>query len=156
MTGLTVLNRGTGTEQDRYRRAVSQIIGDIQKATGADLCDIAEAIDVSSATVCNAYNKRSDLNAMYLARLGKAYGGAFLNPYLALIGIQAAPIERKQKKDLLPVLTRASHKIAMARDPDGPGGATEVPQERKSYLPDLKELQHEIGCTVAEIEEALA
>lgn len=155
MNAHRVIHSGDGTEQDQYRKAVAQIIGDIQRATKLDMCLIADAIEVDKKTILNAFNKRSDLGAIYLKRLGCKFGGAFLNPYLALIGIQATPIDPKAARDILPLATKVSHKVACARDPAGPGGAVEVPQERAAYLPDLKQLHHEAGCLIPQIEAAL-
>lgn len=149
MTGNKVL-----CADSDYRSAVSIIISDIQRVHGASLHEIADRIDCSLGTVSNAINRKADLNATYLARLGKAYGGAFLNPYFALFGSQASPIEDKAKVDVLPLLSRASLKIAEARDPAGPGGVVEVPQERVGYINDLKALQRETACLIAEIEGA--
>lgn len=139
-------------ETDAYRCAVATIIRDIQRSLRKSLVEIAEDIDVSLGTISNAVNGKADLNATYLARLGAKYGGAFLNPYLNLFDVQAAPIKRRPHRDILPILTLATHEIAKARDPGGPGGATEVPQERRGYLPKLKEVQHEVGCLISEIE----
>lgn len=154
MTAPTVLRTDCGTSG--YRSAVATIIADIERATGDTLIDIAENIDASRDTISNAKNKKSDLSAVFLARLGARYGGAFLNPYLALFQTQAAPLDKRAKRDVLPLITRVTHKIACARDPAGPGGTAEVPQEKSAYLPDLKELNHELGCQIAEIEEALS
>jgi len=152
MTAYTVLRDMPSS--DSFRCAVATIIGDIERATGEPLCMIADRIDASLGTISNAKNRKADLNATYLARLGAVYGGAFLNPYLALFDAQAAPIEKKAKRDILPIVTKVAHKIALARDPSGPGGATEVPQEKRGYLHDLKELQHEAGCLISEVEAA--
>jgi len=150
MTAFKVLHAAATT--DAYRSAVETIIRDIQRTTGDTLIDIAENIGSSLGTISNAVNRKADLNATYLARIGQCYGGGFLNPYLAMFDAQAAPIKRKPQKDVLPVLTGLAHEIAKARDPQGPGGATEVPQERKGYLGKAKELQHELGCMIAEVE----
>jgi hypothetical protein len=137
-----------------YRSAVATIIENIEQATGATLLDIAENIDASRDTVSDAKYGKTTLNPVHLVRLGQVYGAGFLNPYFALFGAQAAPMERKASVDVLPLIAKASLKIAEARDPNGPGGATEVPQERRAYLPDLKKMQREVGCLISEIEMA--
>jgi len=152
MNATSVMRVNEVEEQTAYRCAVTTIIRDIQRAHDRSLVEIAEDIDVSLGTISNAVNGKADLCATYLARLGQHYGAAFLNPYFALMGAQAAPIKRKPQKDILPVLTGLTHEIARARDPQGPGGSTEVPQERKGYLGKAKELQHELGCMIAEVE----
>jgi transcriptional regulator with XRE-family HTH domain len=147
-----------GWSADAYRSAVATIIRDIQRhernseGKPLSLLEIADSIDVSLGTVSNAVNEKTGLSAEYLARLGAVYGGAYLNPYLALFNSQAQPLPPKPTTDILPVIARANLKIAEARDPSGPGGATEVPQERRGYLHDLKTLQREVGCLIREIE----
>ena len=155
MNEFTVLRAASCSETTDYRKAVSQIIRDIQRDLDKELCDIAEDIDVSRGTISNALHCRGDLSAIYLKRLGKRYGAAYLNPYLALFGAQAAPIKSKPEKDILPIVTKVAHKVAAARDPEGPGGAAEVPQEKLGYLSDLKTLLHAAGCLVSHIEETV-
>lgn len=154
MSVANVLRVNATEEQTGYRNAVAQIILDIQRASEKTLIEIAEDIDASLGTISNAANKKCDLGATYLARLGKQYGAAFLNPYLALIGAQAALLDPGRAADILPFVARVNLKIADARDPLGPGGKAEVPQERRGYLPDLKALQRELGGLIREIEEA--
>jgi hypothetical protein len=161
MNAHSVLRVNEVAETAAYRRAVCEIIRDIQRECGKDkkpldLIDIAESINVSLGTISNAVNMRSDLNAIYLARLGKVYGGGFLNPYLSLVDIQAAPLDGSLTSDVLPMVMSLAHKIASARDPEGPGGCTEVPQEKSAYLPDLKRVNRRTGTLIKEIEEQLA
>lgn len=135
-------------DTDAYRSAVATIISDIERHELKTLVDIAEDIDASLGTISNAKNRKADLNPTYLARLGQRYGGAYLNPYFALFHAQAAPLKGSVEADILPLVMAVGHKIACARDPEGPGGAAEVPQERRGYLPDLKRLQRRAGCLI--------
>ena len=141
---------------DNYRRAVGRILEDIRRDHDCDLTDIAEAIDASVGTISNAINGKADLSAVYLIRLGQRYGAGYLNPCLNIAHAQAAPLDDSLTSDILPLVMAVGHKIALARDPMGPGGATEVPQERSGYLPDLKRLTRESGRLAKQIEEALA
>jgi hypothetical protein len=154
VTQFKVLRAAATT--DAYRCAVSTIIEDIERFERKTLVDIAESIDASLGTISNAKNKKADLNPVYLARLGQVFGGAYLNPYFALFQTQAAPLDNSLTADILPMVMAVGHKIALARDPQGPGGSTEVPQEKASYLPDLKRLNQRAGCLIQEIEGALA
>jgi hypothetical protein len=161
MGHFSVMRVNSVSETAAYRRAVATIIRDIQRDCSTptvpyDLNDIAEAIDVSLGTISNAVNLKSDLNAIYLSRLGRKYGGSYLNPYLMLADIMAAPLEGSIDADILPILTALVHKLALARDADGPGGSAEVPQERAGYLPDLKRVSTASGRLVKQIEEQLA
>jgi hypothetical protein len=156
MTGPTVLRFDATAEQAEYRSAVEQIIRDIQKATEHTLVDIAENIGVSENTIANAVHKRSDLSALYLRRLGKVYGGGFLNPYFSLVDGQYAPIEGNEEANLGPLVAKVNLKLVEASDPTGPGGTAHVPQERSAYLPDLKAMHRETAQAIREIEAVLA
>lgn len=161
MSGFNGLRVNEIEEQTAYRKAVAQIIEDIQRYEKRgdrqiNLVEIADEIDVSLGTISNAFNKKTDLSPSYLTRLGKRYGAGYLNPYFALVGAQAAPIDNTLTSDILPLLMAVGHKIASARDPEGPGGVIEVPQEKAGYLPDLKRLSHRSSCLVQEIEGVLA
>lgn len=153
MNAPTVFRDGCGTNS--YRCAVATIIGDIENATGHSLIDIAETIGTTRETVSNAKNGKTSLSAEFLARIGRKYGAAYLNPYLALFGAQAAPLDRATK-DILPLLTIAAHTVACARDPESPGGVVEVPQEKAACLRPFKALQRELGGQIAQIEAVLA
>lgn len=144
-----------GVSEDAYRSAVATIIRDVQRTHDKSLLDIAEDLGVSLGTVSNAVNEKTGLCATYLFRLGATYGPAFLNPVLSLMGAQAAPLE-PATKDVLPLLTMAAHSVACARDPAGPGGAAEVPQEKAAMLKPFKALARELGGQIAHIERALA
>lgn len=146
--------------ENAYLCAVETIIRDIQRNGGPnglplDLVDIAESIDASVGTISNAVNQKASLNPTYLARLGTVYGSGYLNPYMALFQAQAAPLDGTLTSDILPMVVAVAHKIAMARDPAGPGGVVEVPQEKAGYLPELKQLQTRSAHLVKEIEAAL-
>jgi hypothetical protein len=155
MNAPNVLRVNEAEETTAYRKAVARIIEDIQRSEQRTLVDISEEIDVSLGTISNAANKKTDLSPTYLTRLGKRYGGGYLNPYFALVGAQAAPLDNSVTSDILPLLMAVGHKLASARDPEGPGGVVEVPQEKAGYLPELKRLTHRSGCLVQEIEAAL-
>ena len=153
MNAYTVLR--AGISEDAYRSAVATIIRDIQRAYEKSLIDIAEDCGVSLGTISNAVNEKTGLSATYLLKLGAVYGPAFLNPCFALMGAQAAPLEAATK-DILPLLTQAAHSVACARDPNGPGGCVEIPQEKAAMRPHFKALHRELGGQIAHIEEVLA
>lgn len=156
MPATKVLRVNAVEEQAHYRDAVAEIILDIQRETGNTHILIAEAIDVSLGTISNAANKKSDLNPIYLKRLGEVYGPHFLDPYLALFGARAVPLHRDNVRDILPLLTRASLRVAEARDPKSPGGERELHTEQLGYLGDLKTAQRELEALICRIEELAA
>jgi hypothetical protein len=147
-----VLRVNSVEEQSAYRRAVSEILLDIQRCEHRTLVEIADEIDVSLGTVSNAANRKCDLNAIYLKRLGDRYGAHYLDPYFKLMGARSVPLDAGNVRDILPLLTRASLRVAEARDKDSPGGPRELHTERLGYLPALKDLQANLAKLICEIE----
>lgn len=156
MNARNVLHVNTASEQADYREAVAEILRRVQTESGKTLLEIAELIDVSLGTISNAANKKSDLCAVYLRRLGKAFGPHTLDPYLKLIGGRAVPLEVNVQRDVLPFVARVNLKVANARDPNGPGGSREIHTEKADYLPDLRALRKELDALIGQIEGELA
>lgn len=156
MTVHSVLKVCGQKEQARYRNAVSRILCDVQRDSGLSWATIADRLDISVGTIYAARDKHSDLSGLYLMRVATVFGGAYLNPLLKIADVQAAPLDGSIEADILPMLTSLVHKVAEARDPAGPGGTAEVPQERAKYLPDLKRVNKATGKLAAQIEEMLA
>lgn len=160
MSEFKSLGHGASLDTEAYRAAVTEILEDILREfrcrDGKPLTQalLADSIDISKASVGNALRGIYSMDPVHLARLGQVYGAGFLNPYFRLMGAQAAPLEKDKGADILPMLTGVAFKISAARDPNGMGGATEVPQERRGYLHDLKRLVNRAGCLVQEIEVA--
>ena len=156
MNAHTVPKVCSAKEQAHYRSAVSRMLGDIKRDTDLSWERIADRLDMSVGTIYAARDKLSDLSGLYVFRIATVFGGAYLNPLLKMADVQAAPLEGTIEADILPLLTALTHKVACARDPDGPGGTCEVPQERSAYLPDLKRVNKATGRLAKQIEEALA
>jgi transcriptional regulator with XRE-family HTH domain len=151
-TALSALRVNPVEEQTAEREAVVRILLDIQRDEGVTLLDIAETIGVSLGTISNAANKKTDLCRTYLKRLGKAFGGHYLDPFHALYGIRSVPIDAGNVRDILPFLARATSKIAEARDPQGDGGGRETHREKLGYLPELERLQAELSKLICDIQ----
>lgn len=73
--------------QSSYRAAVAETVRDVQDG-GTDR-DMADAWGVSGGTVDNARNRKHDLSAIPLLKLGERFGPAALDTVLALIGARA-------------------------------------------------------------------
>src|SRR6187431_1448852 len=156
MSGHNVLRVNAVEEQTAYRLAVAEILRRVQSEHGVTLLEIADKIDVSLGTISNAANKKADLNATYLNRLGVVFGPNTLDPYAALSGGRMVPLEVSMQRDVLPFVQRAGLRIAEARDPASPGGPRETLREKLGYLPDLRALQKELGSLICLIEQEAA
>lgn len=151
-----VLRVNTVEEQTAYRKAVSEILLNIQNDHQTTLADIAGRIAVSLGTISNAANRKCDLSVVFLKRLGEVFGPATLDPYTKLVGGRVVPIISEGAADILPMIGRANLAIAEARDPGSPGGKDETHCEQLGYLPHLRALRRELDAAIHSIEERAA
>jgi hypothetical protein len=147
-TARSVLRVNSVEEQGRYRSAISRIITNIMRDNDVTMMEIADRIDVSVGTISNAANKKTDLQAVYLKRLGEAYGPHQLDPYAALTGGRMVPINAKDI-DALPPLTASIHRLAVAQSPGSEGGQTITHRELLGMLPELREAQQALTSLIA-------
>lgn len=85
---------------DDYRKAVSQIVNEIQAETGLDDEQLGERLGCSEGTVANARNKRGNLDPVTMLNLGALFGGANrLRRILALVN--GGPSEELTRADRL-------------------------------------------------------
>lgn len=153
MTQCSVLRVNAVEEQAAYRQAIAEILRNIQLDYDTTLQEIAEKIDVSLGTISNAANKKADLGAIYLNRLGRAYAPHVLDPYAKLAGGRVVARESGDEKDVLPILTMTAAQIAEARSPHSPGGVVETLRERLGYLPFLRTLRRQTDALIKDIED---
>jgi transcriptional regulator with XRE-family HTH domain len=139
-------------EQTAYLEAVAEILRNVQADHKVTLLEISETIGCTAVTISNAANKKNALNAIFLKRLGEAYGAATLDPYARLAGGRMVERETDTGGDVLPLITIASHKIAVARSPQSEAGVVETLREQLGYLPDLRRLRRELDAEIARIE----
>jgi hypothetical protein len=138
--------------QKLLRGAVANIIRDIQRDASETDQDTADRLAISVGTIRNARNEMADLNAVTIARIGAVYGCQYVNPYHALYGASAHPIESAQADPLAP-LAQAVATICQMRAHGSEGGAFETPKERLDALPSLKEAARELTAYIASIEK---
>lgn len=154
-TARNVLDVNPAKETERYRRAVAQILVNIQQSHDVTLKDIAEDIGVSLGTISNAANRNCDLGSTYLKRLGEAYGPEVLDPYVALAGGRIVPLQPKEM-DALPSLTSVVHLIAQSRSPNSVGGERITHTQLLDMLPALKDAQAAITNLIIKAERFAA
>lgn len=151
-----VLRVNAVEETAAYRDAVAEILRNVQNDHAVTLLEISGQIDVSLGTVSNAANKKTDLNPIYLKRIGEVYGPHHLDPYARLMGGRVVPLDHDGHGDILPTLMLTGHHIAASRSPQSPGGVTETLRERLGYLPELRRLRREADALICQIEKDAA
>lgn len=100
--------------QSALRSAVANIVKDLQLRCDESDVEMAEKLGVSAGTIANARNKKSDLSALTIAKIGAVYGTDAIGPYHSLYGAtahgiaasDAAPLT--ELADALAALTRAA------------------------------------------------
>lgn len=139
-------------ETEDYREAVAEILRRIQADQHITLADIAAQTGISLGTISGAANKKSDLTARFLRRLGKRYGCHYLDPYAGLADGRMVPFTGEHGVDIMPGLMTVGAKIVDARTSTSPGGAAETLGEQLGYLPELRRLQREVEALILSIE----
>jgi transcriptional regulator with XRE-family HTH domain len=152
MLRRNVLRVNDAEERTRYREAVAESLRTVMVDHGVTLLEIAEQIGVSLGTISNAANKKADLTAVYLGRLGAHYGASAIDPFARIMGGRFVPLEPDASGDVLPFITLASYRVSQARSPASPGGTAETLTEQLDMLPDLRRLYRELGAAIAQIE----
>lgn len=147
-----VLRVNAREEQDLYRSAVSEILRCIMHDHEVNLAQIAERVDISLGTISNAFNGKTDLNPLYLKRLGTAFGVHHLDPYAKLAGGRMVPLDPDGGSDILPGLMLVGTQIASARTATSPGGVSETLREQLGYLPYLRRHLREVEALIHAIE----
>lgn len=156
MVQCNVLRVNAVEEREEYRDAVAEILRNVQHDHQVTLLDIADRIDVSLGTISNAANKKADLCAPFLKRIGKAFGVSSLDPYVRSIGGRVMPTEADGAVDILPTILNTGHQIATARTASSPGGIIETLSEKLGYLPELRRLRRETDALINKIEAEAA
>lgn len=142
-------------KQKALRDAVSKIIRTLQLAHDLTDAEFAGEIVISKGTVKNARNKETDLNATTIARIGARFGAEALDPYAALYGARNVPIEAGDE-EALPTLSRAVHKLAVARSPASELGVHLSHNELTDMLPDLRAAQRVLNGLITRAEKVAA
>lgn len=139
-------------ETEDYREAVAEILRRIQADHHITLTEVAGQTGISFNTISNAANKKSDLTARFLRRLGKRYGCHYLDPYAGLADGRMVPTSPDSGSDILPSLMAVGTHIAQARSPQSEGGTSETLREQLGYLPYLRRHLREVEALIHSIE----
>lgn len=150
-TGNNVLLPMALPTQSSLRSAIGNMMRDIQRDKRETDQDTADKLGVSKGTVVNARNGATDLNALTIARIGAVYGSHYVDPYHALYGASATPVQQAGDEPLCH-LARAVSTLCDMRCPDGPGGPVELPKEKLDALPALRAARASLDTYIAGIE----
>ena len=119
------------------REAVRNIILDIQRETGESDHETAERLGISVGTLRNARDRKNDLGALTIARIGFEYGDGAIEPYRALYQHTA----KQSNVPTGPVADALSH-LVRALDHKG----------RLDSLPACKEAHEALGAYINSLE----
>lgn len=133
---------GSRLSSGGYREAVALIVRRIQKEHGLSDSQMADRIGCSAGTIKNARNEASNIDAVTLANIERAFGPGAIDPYLALAGVRAVPLTPPVPVERLhPTLAivEALHRIIETQMPDSQGGARITSHELLAILTELRE-----------------
>lgn len=131
------------------RAALAQVVRSIQSSHALTDEALADAIGVSTGTIANVRNERTDLNQETIAKLGARFGPEVLDPWSACFGGRNVPKEASDGRVSLTSITGSLHKLSVATDDSSKGGAAITHCELADMLPDLKAAQRTINALIA-------
>lgn len=135
------------------RAALAQIIRAVQHQH--DLTDeaLADKLGISTGTVANVRNERTDLNQETIAKIGAHFGPETLDPWSACYGGRNMPRESIGDRVNLRIVSRAMDKLVAATDPDSPAGMAINHQELADMAGEILDLQRLANGLAARIHQ---
>lgn len=123
-----------------YRKAVKKIVLALQAAHELSDAELAERVACSEGTIANARKETASIGGVTLANIEHEFGPSAVDPFMALGGSRAVPLEAVCNTDHDPclALTDALRSILAMRSKDSPGGIEELPEEIAPTLPTLR------------------
>lgn len=134
------------------RAALAQVVRSIQARHGLTDEGLADAIGVSTGTISNVRNERTDLNQETIARLGARFGPEVLDPWSACFGGRNVPKDASDGRVSLTSITGSLHKLSVATDDASKGGHAITHCELAGMYADLKSAQRLINGLLARAE----
>ena len=140
-----------------YRDAVAAIVNRVQRAHGLSDSQLAKRVGCSAGTVKNARTGTTNLDAVTLANIERAFGPGAIDPFLALAGVRALPLAVK-KEDAHPTLAivEALHRLIETQAPGSDGGARMTSRELISILKELRDARSALDALILIADPALA
>lgn len=134
------------------RAALAQVIRSIQSQHRLTDEALADEVGVSTGTIANVRNERTDLNQETIAKLGARFGPECLDPWSACFGGRNVPKDATEGRVSLTAVTGSLHKLSVATDEDSPGKEAITHCELADMLPDLKATQRLVNSLIARAE----
>jgi transcriptional regulator with XRE-family HTH domain len=134
------------------RKALADIVRSIQSRHSLTDEQLAAELHISSGTVANVRNERTDLNQETIAKIGARFGVEALDPWSACFGGRNVPREASDARVSLSSVTGGLHKLALATDPDSEGREAITHIELAAMVPDLKAMQRLANSLLARAE----
>ena len=122
MTGHNVLTNLLPISENTCRDAFAVGLHAVQ-GSRTDL-DTADALGWSVGTVRNVRNRTHSISAKCLTDAANRTGGAFIAPWLAMLGLTAQPVDsvHPEALDMASQLAECSAALLAAMSPTSPGG----------------------------------
>lgn len=134
------------------RAALAQVVRSVQSQHGLTDEALADEVGVSTGTIANVRNERTDLNQETIAKLGARFGPECLDPWSACFGGRNVPKDAAEGRVSLTAVTGSLHKLSVATDEDIPGNEAITHGELADMLPDLKATQRLVNALIARAE----
>jgi hypothetical protein len=145
-----VLLRRSRPTKNSYRKAVKQIILDLQAQNSLNDEELAELIGCSGPTVANARNERNNLDGVTLANIEYEFGHGAINPFLALGNSRAVPQGAHCDTDGNPALkvSEALTAIIQTQRPDSEQGSDTSDAEAAGILAELRDARRALDALI--------
>jgi hypothetical protein len=150
MPDLRRIDNGT------YRDAVAAIVARIQRAHGLNDGQLAKRVGCSAGTIKNARTAATNLDAVTLANIERAFGPGAIDPFLALGGVRALPLaagKLKQNPNL--AIVEALHRLIETQTPESDGGTKITSRELLSILKELRDARSVFDALILIADPAL-
>lgn len=138
--------------RNSLRAALAQVIRAVQSEHSLTDEALADHLGVSTGTVANVRNERTDLNQETIAKLGARFGPECLDPWSACFGGRNVPREASDGRVSLTAVTGSLHKLSVATDDNSDGGGAITHRELADMIPDLKATQRLVNSLIARAE----
>jgi transcriptional regulator with XRE-family HTH domain len=146
----------TRIDNDAYRDAVSAIVSRIQRAHALSDSQLAKRVGCSAGTIKNARTGATNIDAVTLANIERVFGPGAIDPFLALGGVRALPLEATAQ-ELHPTLAivEALHRLIETQATDSDGGSKITSRELLSILKELRDARSAFDALILIADPAL-